>query len=1106
MEKKVEKKVKKKITNYENNVLIIIEKKIDLFKDVMQRTLIHVEKNKMLDILGVGDVSTCIEKLSNLDKQIIHFESEHLNDVSNKSTETASQLQLVNNILAGILKIYGTIYLEDLLNVCLGENKIIINDEKQKAKFELLKKYFHPITYSVFNAKKNINVISDDIINIVIDDTTDLFESLECYDTDGHIKQPYHMKIYGMKINVYSQILKRGLTIIGIVDNIMVDLLNDTKYLLGKQSELIKKLPQQHDFNEEIFKSFVLSLTIKDYLINNSFNDIYNKFAWHYSYYNLLKKKHLSQLVQDFIKDDMFEKYNTLKTLLINSSNNENMYLAYLLYDLLSNDSNGDVDTQDQIILFDSFPWSIKQKFKHAMKKTIQYTNDLSNFEINKIPLEQRICLLNVDESVKEKAMIKLKEVKAKNEDSGTKARQYLDGLIKIPFNVIKKEPIMDQMSDIRIKFKYIYNNYDILKKIIVPNKEKYSIIEIINYIYKLKETINKTELESFDNNVDIIKQTAICGNKSALINNIHLINIILNKHNYNSDIIIYNNSTKKDELVQKIITAIEIIKNNNDLILLQEFIKIFTKLNAPNITTNITNINDFSNIKKDIVLLDDQIKTIVDYMGSVRKTLDSVVYGHTNAKKQVERVIGQWINSSGNGGESHVLGFEGNPGVGKTTLAKGLAKCLVDENGNSRPFSLIAIGGDSNSSSLVGHSYTYVGSTWGQIVQILMDHKCMNPIILIDEVDKISKTEHGKEITGILTHLLDPSQNKSFQDKYFSGIDLDLSKVLFILSYNDSQSIDRIMLDRIHRIKFDSLSLEDKIIICNNHLLPELYNKIGLEDTIFLSDSVLKHIIEEYTLEPGVRKLKEKLFEIVGEINLDILKGDVQNIELPIKITVEDIKNKYFKDNREVKIQKIHSASEIGVVNALWANEMSQGGILPLQVSFIPSNKFLDLTLTGSLGEVMKESIMVSLTAAWNLTSYEKQQQLVAKYNNPASNQVYGLHVHCPGISTKKDGPSATAAFTVIIYSLFNNIKIKNYFGMTGETSFDYNLTEIGGLREKIIHSIPAGITEFIFPVENLKDFNKIMEKYKDKDLIKNIKFHPVTTIHEVFELILEK
>ena len=153
-----------------------------------------------------------------------------------------------------------------------------------------------------------------------------------------------------------------------------------------------------------------------------------------------------------------------------------------------------------------------------------------------------------------------------------------------------------------------------------------------------------------------------------------------------------------------------------------------------------------------------------------------------------------------------------------------------------------------------------------------------------------------------------------------------------------------------------------------------------------------------------------------------------------------------------------------------------------------------------------MRESISVSLTTAWNLTSAERRRELIETFNNTKMNFVYGIHVNCPGISTKKDGPSATTAFTVAIYSLFNNLKIKNYFGITGETSFDCKLTEIGGLREKIIHSIPAGIKEFIYPVENEKDFQQIMDKYKGNDILKGITFHAVDTIEDVFDLILEK
>ena len=771
--------------------------------------------------------------------------------------------------------------------------------------------------------------------------------------------------------------------------------------------------------------------------------------------------------------------------------------MAYLLYDLLSNESNGNVDTQEQTILFDSFPWYIKNSFKQAMKKTIQYTNDLSNFDINKIPLEQQICLLKASDSVKEKAMMKLKEVKAKSEDSGSKARQYLDGLLKIPFGIYKREPILNMMEIIKNNFKDIHKKYNIDKLFPeIPSKEKYTSIEIINFLKKIQGQTGIYSKKEKKEKIEKINQYLIKGDKKKLITNIKELDNILKK--YNKPLTKYSHLNKDglEEYILNIIINVEKEEQENYTKILDDIINKFNLFE---------NMSPLSNeIKTDIDKINTNLTKITDYMFSVKTTLDKAVYGHEKAKKQIEKIIGQWINGEQDG---YCFGFEGAPGLGKTSLVKrGLSNCLKDDKGISRPFAMIQMGGDSNGSTLHGHNYTYVGSTWGNIVQILIDKKCMNPIIFIDEVDKISRTEHGKEIVGILTHLLDSTQNDCFQDKYFTGIDLDLSKALFILSYNDVEAIDKILLDRIHRIKFNNLSLEDKLTISNTHILPEIYKKTGLEETIYFNDDVLKFIIDEYTCEPGVRKLKEILFDIVGEINLDILKNNDKVYNLPIEISKEDIKNKYLMDKKVVKVYKIHNESKVGVINALWANQMSQGGVLPIQASFIPSNKFLDLILTGSMGEVMKESISVSLTNAWNLTSQDRQKYIIEKFNDVKNNNVCGIHIHCPDISTKKDGPSATTAFTILIYSLLNNVKIKNYFGITGETHFGLFLTEIGGLQEKLIYSIKSGIKEFIFPKENENDFNKIMEKYKDNKIIDGIKFHSVERVEDVLDLILEK
>ena len=450
-----------------------------------------------------------------------------------------------------------------------------------------------------------------------------------------------------------------------------------------------------------------------------------------------------------------------------------------------------------------------------------------------------------------------------------------------------------------------------------------------------------------------------------------------------------------------------------------------------------------------------------------------------------------------------YCFGFEGSPGVGKTSLAKkGLAKCLVDENSSSRPFSFIALGGSSNGSTLEGHSYTYVNSTWGRITDILMETKCMNPIIYIDELDKVSKTEHGKEIIGILTHLIDTTQNDTFQDKYFSGINLDLSKVLFIFSYNDPEQIDRILLDRIHRIRFDNLSLDDKKTIVSQYIIPEINKKMGFSDgTIELTDDIIEYIIETYTLEPGVRKLKEVLFDLFGEINIELLKYN-DNISIPFIITKDLIDNKYLKKYYKIEYTKIHEENQVGIINGLWANSLGKGGIIPIETNLFPTSNFLELKLTGLQGDVMKESMNVAKTLAWNLTNDKQKSMLLKKFNET---KCQGLHVHCPQGAVSKDGPSAGTAITIAMYSLFNSLKIKNNIAITGEINLQGQVTAIGGLESKILGGIRGGVKTFLFPKSNSRDFKEFMEKYESKSIISNIKFIEISHIQETIKYVFE-
>jgi ATP-dependent Lon protease len=1065
------KKIIDKKTNIPKNnsfYLPLVEKKIDFFKDIVKKTILHVQKNKFFDILGISDVSNCVEKLGQISKKIEEITSNKLdNDI------LVNYLQNINNELSSILKIYGTENLEDLLHICFGNNNKISNSQKEEYKFEMLKKYFHPTSYKLANKKEeNTNKKNDDI------------ENLMCYDISTIYKQ-FHMKVYGIKVFIYNDALKKSLIVFGIIDDIGVEFLND-KYINNKKNDIQKNIPIHNEFKNENFISFISSLNLKDYLIYENEYELYTKYTGYISQNQKIMQKQISQVVKEFIADDMYVKRNTLINLLIFSPNYENQYLAYLLYDLLSNDSNGSVDTQEQTILFDSFPWPIKDFFKQAMKKTIQYTSDLSNFDINKIPLEQQICLLKASDVVKEKAMMKLKEVKSKSEDSGTKSRQYLDGLLKIPFSVYKREPILNIMENIRGKFKDIHEKYNITTTFPeIPCKEGYTSIEILKYIKQIKES--EDSLKYIQN----IRDYLLLGDKKKINDNVIVIHNLLKKHNKlitKSKISTMNKQELKSE-IEKFINICKLDEN-------KELYNDVFKTISTTIVSDISLHNDIDEINKNM-------NQITDYMTNVKSTLDKAVYGHDKAKKQIERIIGQWINGQQDG---YCFGFEGPPGIGKTSMAKkGISDCLKDDKGISRPFAMIQMGGDSNGSTLHGHNYTYVASTWGSIVQILMDKKCMNPIIFIDEVDKISKTEHGKEIVGILTHLLDPAQNDCFQDKYFSGIDLDLSKALFILSYNDADAIDKILLDRVHRIKFNSLSLEDKLVICKTHILPEVYKKMGLEDMIKIDDETLKFIIDEYTLESGVRKLKEILFEIIGEINLDVLKNHTSiDIILPIKITIDDIKNKYFKDKKEIIIRKVPEENIVGFANGMYATSLGNGGTLPIHAKFYPCDEFLNLKLTGLQQDVMKESMHISLTIAWNLTPEERRKELRLLYDG--ENNKYGINIHPGDGSVYKDGPSAGVTITSVIYSLLNNIPIRSKIGMTGEIQMSGEVTAIGGLNYKILGSIKSGIKEFIYPKENKRDFDEFYEKYKDDNILQGITFIAVEHITEVLDLILEK
>jgi len=259
---------------------------------------------------------------------------------------------------------------------------------------------------------------------------------------------------------------------------------------------------------------------------------------------------------------------------------------------------------------------------------------------------------------------------------------------------------------------------------------------------------------------------------------------------------------------------------------------------------------------------LDSQEK-IYQFISKVHHDMESSSYGHHDAKNKIMQVVCQWISNPKSSG--NIIALQGPPGIGKTSLVRnGISKAL------QRPFHMIALGGATDSTFLEGHNYTYEGSNWGRIAEILMESKVMNPVIFFDELDKVSGTKQGEEIIGVLTHLTDQTQNQAFHDKYFSGIDMDLSKCLFVFSYNDESLINPILKDRIVKIHLNGFSTDEKLKIAKSYLLKELTDNIGISPGEFvLSDEIIKEIIQKYTKEEGVRDLRRCLETILLKLNM---------------------------------------------------------------------------------------------------------------------------------------------------------------------------------------------------------------------------------------------
>ena len=468
--------------------------------------------------------------------------------------------------------------------------------------------------------------------------------------------------------------------------------------------------------------------------------------------------------------------------------------------------------------------------------------------------------------------------------------------------------------------------------------------------------------------------------------------------------------------------------------------------------------------------------KKSIEYLTNVEEKLKKSSYGHEEAKKTLLQIIGKWISNPSSQGTC--FGLVGPPGVGKTLLAKSVSKSL------DIPFAQITLGGQNDGELLHGHGYTYSGSQPGLIIKKMVEVGKPRCILYFDELDKAT-SKHGNinEITSILIHLTDPNMNKSFQDRFFQGVEFPLDKVIMIFSYNDSSLVDPILLDRLKEIQIKAYTTTEKIKIVKDFIIPEMVESIGLqnEEWTKLSDEIIEYIIENYTNEAGVRDIKRYIEKVFLTLNLDKIYKRSYFKDNLMSITKDIINEILEKPNND--IVKIHNKSSVGIINGLYATTNGDGGITPIQIfnHFSPTNNSFEIKLTGKQGEVMKESVHCSLTTAIDFIRRNKNKYSFINNIDDylIENFKHGFHVHAPSTSTPKDGPSAGCAFTSAFISRILNKPIKNDIAMTGEIELTGKITKIGGLNFKLIGAKKAGIKIAFVPKENEKDLEDIKQKY---------------------------
>mgnify|MGYP005776591497 FL=1 len=457
----------------------------------------------------------------------------------------------------------------------------------------------------------------------------------------------------------------------------------------------------------------------------------------------------------------------------------------------------------------------------------------------------------------------------------------------------------------------------------------------------------------------------------------------------------------------------------------------------------------------------------------AARKVLEKDHYGLEKVKERIlETIAVRQMNPEGKG---QILCLVGPPGVGKTSIAISVAKAL------NRKLSRLSLGGVRDEADIRGHRKTYIGSMPGRIIEAISRSGSMNPLLLLDEIDKLGSDYRGDPASALL-EVLDSEQNHSFRD-HFLEIPVDLSKVMFITTANTTETIPRPLLDRMEVIQLSSYTDEEKLQIARRHLLPKEMAEHGIrKGALRISDDVLRAVIRDYTRESGVRHLERRLAAICRKADMRLLKGDVR------RITVTEADLPKFLDCQPYPPALHTDREEIGVVNGLAWTEAG-GEILEVEVNVMEGSGKLELT--GNLGDVMKESAQAALSC---LRSRADALGIEADFYKTRD-----IHVHFPEGAVPKDGPSAGIAMATAMLSALTDRKIKAGYAMTGEITLRGRVLPIGGLKEKTMAALRNGLHTVLIPADNVRDLEEI-----DQTVRAALRFVPVSTVDQVFAEVL--